>query len=224
MALPQQLKTARMSNSTLVSSVDNEVGNLEQAIADILGVPVNTDILQVVLGPRYASIADETITNQTALTNFGKKYTIPANTLKVGSVIRVVAWGQWTHAVTDKLGLAFFLNASPNRLLNTSAGATPGFGDVAGPNSHFWRGESEAIIRTIGAVGTYTYGSQALDGSANFSGSGVAAVAYADYGNVDTTVDRDVRVAASVGPTADAGNNILLLGLTVEVFTAQSTS
>jgi hypothetical protein len=212
-----------MSNSTLVSSVDNEVGNLEQAVADILDLPVNTDITKAILGPRYASIADETITNQTTLTNFAKKHTIPANTLKVGSVIRVVAWGHWVNAVTDHLALAFYLGVSPNRLLLTISGSPAGFADVA-PDARSWRGESDAIIRTIGAAGTYVFGSQAQDGSASFSASGVAVATNSDYGNVDTTVDRDVLVAASIGPTANAGNSILLLGLTVEIFKAQSTS
>lgn len=44
MALPQQLKTARMTDATAGNTIDNEVGNLEQAIADILGAPVNTNI------------------------------------------------------------------------------------------------------------------------------------------------------------------------------------
>lgn len=44
MGLPQQLKTARMTNATVGDQIDNQVGLLELAIADILGIPVNTDI------------------------------------------------------------------------------------------------------------------------------------------------------------------------------------
>jgi len=48
MALPQQLKTARMTNATLGSQIDDNVGALEQALADILGAPVNTDITNAI--------------------------------------------------------------------------------------------------------------------------------------------------------------------------------
>src|SRR5262245_3998973 len=44
--LPNQLRTARMTKGTLARDIDTEVGNLEQAIADILGVPIDTDIAQ----------------------------------------------------------------------------------------------------------------------------------------------------------------------------------
>src|SRR5262245_6184089 len=48
MALPQQLKTARMTQATLGSQIDDNVGALEQAVADILGAPVNTDITNAI--------------------------------------------------------------------------------------------------------------------------------------------------------------------------------
>lgn len=44
MALPQQLKSARLNDSSPGSSIDNEMGNVEKAIADILGAPQDTDI------------------------------------------------------------------------------------------------------------------------------------------------------------------------------------
>jgi hypothetical protein len=44
MALPQQLKTARMSNTTVGNTIDNNIGALEQAIADILGITVDVDV------------------------------------------------------------------------------------------------------------------------------------------------------------------------------------
>lgn len=44
MALPNRLKTARMSNATLGSAIDDNVGALEQALADILGSVIDADI------------------------------------------------------------------------------------------------------------------------------------------------------------------------------------
>jgi phage-related tail fiber protein len=53
-SLPQQIKTARLTNSTLGSSIDDEIGNLEDALADIFGIPMDTNIsaalLEVVTG------------------------------------------------------------------------------------------------------------------------------------------------------------------------------
>jgi hypothetical protein len=43
-ALPDQLKSARMTDATLASSIDNEVGNLEKAAGAILGIPMDTNI------------------------------------------------------------------------------------------------------------------------------------------------------------------------------------
>lgn len=45
-----QLKGTRMTDSTLVSSVDDNMREFEQAIADIIGIPVNTEIAASILG------------------------------------------------------------------------------------------------------------------------------------------------------------------------------
>lgn len=44
MALPNRFRIARMTDATLAVNIDNEVGNLEQAICDILGIPIDTDV------------------------------------------------------------------------------------------------------------------------------------------------------------------------------------
>ena len=44
MGLPNQLKSARMTNSTVGSSIDENVGDAEKAVCDILGIPVDTNI------------------------------------------------------------------------------------------------------------------------------------------------------------------------------------
>jgi len=50
MALPNQLKSARMSDSTDRSTIDNHVGDIEQAVCDILGVTIDQDISAAILG------------------------------------------------------------------------------------------------------------------------------------------------------------------------------
>src|SRR3990167_9527148 len=43
-ALPNQLKAARLTDATLISDVDSQIGFLEVAITDILGIPIDTNI------------------------------------------------------------------------------------------------------------------------------------------------------------------------------------
>lgn len=43
-ALPNQLKAARMSDATLASTIDTHVGDIETAIADLLGITIDTNI------------------------------------------------------------------------------------------------------------------------------------------------------------------------------------
>lgn len=50
MALPQQLKSARMTNDTIGFNIDNEVGNLEKALCDILGFTEDVDVTESPLG------------------------------------------------------------------------------------------------------------------------------------------------------------------------------
>jgi hypothetical protein len=46
MALPKQLKTARMTNDTLGVDIDNRVADIELALCDIFGFTVDTDITE----------------------------------------------------------------------------------------------------------------------------------------------------------------------------------
>lgn len=50
MALPNKLQLARMTNATLGSSIDDKVGELEQALSDVLGIPIDTAISDAILG------------------------------------------------------------------------------------------------------------------------------------------------------------------------------
>lgn len=49
MALPNQLKAARMSDATDRSTIDNHVGALETAICDILGITIDSDVSAAIL-------------------------------------------------------------------------------------------------------------------------------------------------------------------------------
>lgn len=67
-----RLKAARMTDATLVSSVDNETGALERDLANIFGIPLDTDITSPIFGSvaatgKIAGIVKFLTNNPTAL-------------------------------------------------------------------------------------------------------------------------------------------------------------
>lgn len=44
MALPNRLRSARLTNATIGDQIDDQVGLLETALCDLFGIPINTDI------------------------------------------------------------------------------------------------------------------------------------------------------------------------------------
>ena len=215
MALPQQLKTARLSNATAVSSIDNVIGELEQAVADILGVPVNTDITEAVGGGRakYAQITDSAaIANTTVETAFNKTYTIPANSLAVGNVVKVRAFGKYSSNSLSSLTLRIRLAGS--WMFSVVNGAAQTGTDMA------WYAEAIGIIRAIGASGSIENGvGLGYTFATAFGAAGVGIPGF----TFDTTVNKVIDLVAQWG-VASAGNTITMLGLTVEIIPASSTS
>ncbi len=51
MALPQQAKSARLTNSSIGDTIDDGLGNAEKAFADILGITADTDVNRVLNRP-----------------------------------------------------------------------------------------------------------------------------------------------------------------------------
>lgn len=66
MALPNRLRSARMTNATLGSSIDDEVGNLEKALCDLLGIPIDTDIAAALFAVTAAGLQKLTLQNASA--------------------------------------------------------------------------------------------------------------------------------------------------------------
>lgn len=221
MALPQQLMTARATNATPVSSVDNVLGEAEQAIADILGVPVNTPITEVVTGrAKYAQVTDSAAIANTAVeTAFNKTYSIPANSLAVGNIIRVKAFGTYGAVSLPNLTLRIRIGANNVSLHAITAGTNTGLP---------WFVEVDVIVRAIGASGQIIVGPQNAISQANGTDpSGAQSKSYLLTGfttyTIDTTAAKTVDVTAQWG-TASASNTITMRGLTVEIIPAASTS
>jgi microcystin-dependent protein len=66
MALPNRLRSARMTNATLGSSIDDEVGNLEKALCDLLGIPIDTDIAAALFSGSAAGLLSIILQNASA--------------------------------------------------------------------------------------------------------------------------------------------------------------
>lgn len=95
----------------------------------------------------YANVAAGTaVSNTVTETGLFTTYTIPANTLRAGSVIRF--WWQ---------GIATATNSTDTLLIkayiNSTAVATGTATDVA--DNNIFEGQVTAVIRTIGATGTF---------------------------------------------------------------------
>jgi predicted RecA/RadA family phage recombinase len=150
-----------------------------------------------------AIAASAAVTNTVAETAFDQSFTIPANTLKAGDVIRVRLQGIATATnSTDTLNVKLKIGA-------TAVMAT-GAVDVANNDIFFM--DVDLVVRTVGAGGTLVAaGVNALgtEGTVTAKPGKLASTA------IDTTVAQAVTVTATWS-VANAGNSVRL-----DVFDAQ---
>jgi hypothetical protein len=163
--------------------------------------------------PRVAYVntaPSTTITNTTAETAFDTKYTIPANTLQPGSVIKV----RWQ-------GIAPSTNATDTLLIRLRLGGVAGTALAVGTatdvaNNAVFGGDAAIIVRTIGAAGTFVAAGEHTEAPAA-SGTAVLDVFEITASTaIDTTVDQDLVVTATWS-VASAANQVRLDVMVVEV-------
>lgn len=168
-------------------------------------------------GLAYSNTAASTaVSNTTSETAFDTNYTIPANTLKAGSVIKVRFQGiaPATNA-TDTLAIKLYLatDLTAGAIVGTtliSMAAT----DVA--NNDVFQGEYTLIVRTIGAGGTMvgagSYKSiPAAEGTMTIKDDILASTA------VNTIVAQKVAATATWS-VANAGDSCRLDVMSVEIY------
>jgi hypothetical protein len=167
-------------------------------------------------GKMYTNPAAATaISNTTTETAFSTAFSIPANSLKVGSLIKIRYQGIATATNgSDTLAVKLYLAT------DTTAGAIVGTAlishaatDVS--NSDVFTGEYELIVRTVGASGTVvgvgTYKSiPAAEGTMTVKDDILASTA------LDTTVSQIVAVSATWS-AASSSDSVRLDFLRVEV-------
>lgn len=199
----------------VLDSTDNaEKMNVTTRLTTTDGVSSGT--ARVVGGVAYTNTAASTaVTNTTTETLFDTKYSIPANTLKAGTLVRVRFQGIATATnATDTLAIALKIgstDAAPPVGGTTLISMTAT--DVT--NNDVFTGEFELICRTAGAGGTMvgvgTYKSiPAAEGTMTIKDDILASTA------VDTTAAQLLAVSATWS-VANAGNSCRLDFVLVEI-------
>lgn len=154
------------------------------------------------IGYRAFAVRTSNVAATNATTNLScVSFTIPANTLYVGALIKLHGWFQFLHtaAATPTLTFDVLVNGA---VLNTFV-VTP----VA--TAATWPGRVEALlcIRSIGAGGTLALGIQAITAA----GTNPANVAFGTVSTgthaINTTVNRSVELRCRM-TTAVAGNTL----------------
>lgn len=153
----------------------------------------------------YSAVAASApVTNATTETAFDKSFSIPANTLKPGDIIRVRAQAIATATnATDTLDLQL-------RLGTTDILAT-GAVDVANGDIGFI--DADIVIRTIGAGGTLVAAGHTALGA---PGTVTSKPKLLGSTAIDTTVAQSVNVSATWS-VANAGNSCRLDIMNVEI-------
>lgn len=153
----------------------------------------------------YTNVADSAaVTNTVTETAFNKSYTIPANSLQVGDVIRIrgQALATATHS-TDTLVVKVYIGA-------TAICATATL-DVA--DNDIASFDIVLTVRTIGASGTFVAAGTTTIGpptSATTKAFNLLSTA------LDTTVTEAITVKATWS-VADVGNSVLLKELVIDL-------
>lgn len=165
----------------------------------------NSDLRNGLLYRNVAASAAHTASTDEAL--FDKSYSIPANSLRVGDIIRVKAQVIATATnSTDTLTLKLYIGG-----LAGTAICTTGAIDVA--NGDVGYIEADIVIRTIGASGTFVAsGSQAL----GVPGTVTAKPFLLGSTAIDTTAAKVIGVGADWSST-NAGNSARLDVLDIEL-------
>lgn len=161
-------------------------------------------------GVVYRNVARSTVhSNTTTEAAFDTKYSIPANTLKAGSVIKVRFQGIATSTnSTDTLTIKLYVGGITGTaiLTGTATNAT---------NDDIFTGEATIVIRTIGATGTFV---AVASGNIVPAATRVAVPVFQITGSttIDTTAAQEISVGADWS-VAHADNDAYLDIMVVEI-------
>lgn len=167
---------------------------------------------KVVGGLAYSNTAASTAhSNTTTEALLDKSYTIPADTLKAGTVVEIEYWGKATTTnSTDTLTIKLYVGGLSGTALLTSAATDVADGDI-------FSGKATMLVRTAGASGTFVAkgtnvktlaaSNTAVEDIVNYTGSTV----------INTTTTQVIGVGADWS-AASASDSVILDALVVKIF------
>lgn len=160
----------------------------------------------------YANTAASTAhSNTTTEALFDTQYSIPANMLKAGDVLKIRFQGIATATnSTDTLTIKLYIGGLSGTALLTGTAT-----DVA--NNNIFAGEATVIIRTVGASGTFVAVGTHTDVPAASGTASHAVTEITASTAIDTTVAQVVGVGADWS-AASSGDSCRLDIMTVELW------
>lgn len=156
--------------------------------------------------------AGNTVANTSVETFFTSSYVVPANSLAIGTVLRVRFFGIYsTGVVAPSLTLRVYFGTT---VLITSGTLTT----VANITNDGWSAEGLFTVQGIGSLGTIE-----AQGLSEFSTASTVAL-FVNMDNavpitVDTTINETLRASIQWGGTVNASDTITLREMTVELMT-----
>lgn len=171
---------------------------------------VSSGTARVVGGLAYSNTAASTaVTGTSAETVFDQSYTIPANTLKAGTVVKIRAQGIATGTTsTDAVAYKLYIGGSGGTALISAA-------STDATNNDTFQMEATLICRTAGTTGTFvatgTYKVSSAEGTMTVKDDITAST------TINTTANQAVVVSAQWN-TTNGTNSCRLDMLTVEIY------
>lgn len=156
--------------------------------------------------------AGNTVANTSAETFFASSYSIPGNSLALGTVVRLRLFGVYsTGVVAPSLILRVYFGSN----VMIASGTLTTVANIANDG---WSAEGLFIVQTTGVSGSIE-----AQGLSEFS-TASAAVLFVNMDNtapiaVDTTIAEIVKASVQWGGTVSASDTITLREMTVEVMT-----
>lgn len=153
--------------------------------------------------------AGNTVSNTASETNFASKVTITADSLAVGHVLRVTAYGTYsTHAATAGT-ITLRLKAGSTTLASSDAVT-----NIVGLATRGWKLDAVVVVTAIGASGNVEANGMLVLSTA-LSTSAVADMENTAAVTLDTTADQDVQLSVQMS-VASSSNTVTLRALLVE--------
>jgi len=168
-------------------------------------------------GLKYAATDATQIVNPTSATSFNKSYTLPANSLVAGSMLRVKMTGLVTIAAGagSTFRVSARLGTGANRVWSMITASLAA-------DTYYWQAEGHLVVKTAGAGGVYKNSGVMHLSSATGVIAASCAVASIN-GNVDTTAAQLIDSFVTLA-TGDAANTVDLYSFTVELLQPESVA